>query len=946
MFLLVKKYYGMTIAVVLFALIVTSCSGGGNGGTTTTPSETGTEQSGSWSDPVTWGGSLPEAGAAVTIPVGRTVVLDIDTPPLTGLTIHGSLIFANQDINLTSDWVMVHGALRIGSETIPYTDKAVITLTGDNPAENSTTRGIMVSGGELELHGNAPETIHSKIDGHVQAGDSQINLLEANGWNEGDQIILAPTDYYGIAETEQFTLAAINGTELTLTDPVQNARWGLLQYVTSTGMALTPDGSVLAPAPIIEGDTPLQLDERAEVANLTRNIVIQGVDDALWQNDGFGAHLMIMDGINSVVHIDGVEFRRSGQAGVLARYPVHWHHASYDTSGNTLGDVNNHYLRNSSIHNSGNRCITIHATNGVQVQNNICFDILGHAIFFEDAVERRNVVENNVVMKVRNPTAGNALKLHDTNAEAFDNGSSGIWATNPDNTVRNNVLVDAQGFGLWMAFQNEPTGSSALVSMRPNRLRFGNFDGNTMHSNRSRGAMFDRFAINDAGNTTEGQYFSTSDEGANTTYPFDNLRPFTIKGWKLWKNQGSGNFWNRVFWPAYEEFISADSEGKFFSGSGSRGIIRRSLLIGTSLNNANDARSYPATAFATYHSAFDMRENVVVNFPAAAGLTSGVFASDDYYIRAIEKGHIRNPNNLFINSDPGFRSDAATDESMPFNFAQGFTTYVFSGAIWDPNGIWGVAGNWNVYNIPFLTHGANCTVFQNSGPGNHPGAASCDGTYYGIDQFVLDKGNAPADDSMAIHVTRFDDNNPDVVIDTWQVDGAAQGLALWHMRHFAAQPNGIYLLDFPGSTVPSDLATTIENMFGSTDTFVLGIRFSSSVEARVFISTYDYANYIQDGHAAANNGNSWPSKHNYEMVDSRQEVIDSSGETYWQDSDNNIVWIKVGLTHATLGDLVQIDSNPLGVDGVPVGSNDVYYLYNQTHLRIWSCGVTPPAPCN
>ena len=712
-----------------------------------------------WSDPATWGGSLPVAGENVTIPADKAIVLDISPPALAGLTIQGSLTFADQDINLSSDWIIVQGGLHIGSESSPYTSNAVITLTGDDPAENDTTRGIIVMGGmggELQLHGSAPATIWTKIDGHIAPNASQLTVLQAEGWKAGDQIILAPTDYYGVAQTEQLTLTAVSDTQLTLGSPVQNARWGLLQYVTSAGMALSPDTSVTPPS--TEGDTPMVLDQRAEVANLTRNIVIQSVDDTLWQSNGFGAHLMVMDGLNAIVRIDGVEFRRSGQAGILARYPVHWHRASYDAAGTLLGDVEGHYVRNSSIHDSANRCVTIHATNGVQFQNNICYDILGHAIFFEDAVERRNLIENNIVMRVRNPTAANALKLHDTNAQDFANGSSGIWAANPDNTIRNNVLLDAQGFGLWMAFPNAPSGPSAVVDMRPNRLRFGDFDGNTMHSNRSRGVMFDRFAIDDDGNTAEGQYFSSNDEGANTTYPFDNFRPFTITGWKLWKNQGSGNFWDRVFWPNFVAFVSADSEGKFFSGSGARGLITRSLLVGTSLNNANDTRNYPPTAFATYHSAFDMRENIVVNFPAVAGKTSGAFATDDYYIRGVEKGHIRNPNNLFINTVPGFRSDPATAENLPFNFAQGFTHYVFSGALWDPNGIWGTAGNWNVYNLPFLTHGATCTPIQNPGPENHPGASSCDGTYYGLDQFILDKGNAYYYDLMAIDVTRYVDN--------------------------------------------------------------------------------------------------------------------------------------------------------------------------------------------
>ena len=63
-------------------------------------------------------------------------------------------------------------------------------------------------------------------------------------------------------------------------------RWDLLQYATASGMSLTY-------TTVVAG-TPTVLDERAEVGNLTRNIVIQAPDDARWQNDKFGCHVMIM----------------------------------------------------------------------------------------------------------------------------------------------------------------------------------------------------------------------------------------------------------------------------------------------------------------------------------------------------------------------------------------------------------------------------------------------------------------------------------------------------------------------------------------------------------------------------------------------------------------------------------------------------------------------------
>lgn len=867
-----------------------------------------------WSDPNTWGGAVPVADDDVVIDVNMNVLLDVDTAALSSLTIHGSLQFDQQDLALTSDWIMVHGALLIGHPGQPHQHQATITLTGDDPLVNPTTRGLMVMGGQLRLHGVSPASTWTQIDQHIQANDTAIAVLDSTGWQAGDQIAIAPTDFFGVSETELLTIDQVNGNAIDLTSSVADFRWGLLQYPSPTGMSLSNSNLVTPPA--TEGNTPLVLDERAEVGNLTRNIVIQAPDDAAWQNDGLGAHVMIMS-LDSLVQVDGVEFQRVGQAGRLGRYPFHWHVLSYLPDGTELGDATGHYLRNSSIHDSSNRCVTIHGTNGVEVSNNICFDVLGHAIFFEDAVERRNLVTDNLVMKVRFPAPEDALKLHDINTQnGIVTGSSGIWVTNPDNTVTNNHLADAEGFGLWLAFPAGPLGSNPNVPIFPYRMEFGVFDGNTVHSNQFRGVMFDNVEVDDLGTVAALQYGSTADGQPS----FDQLQRFSINGWTLFKN-GDGNFWDRVIWPTFEEFVSADSSGKFFSGSGSEGLITRSLLVGSSLNDFSP-RPHPwmgpPTALATYHSAFDMRENIIVDFPFVEGQTSGAFATDDYYIRPVDKGQIRNANNLLVNSHPGYRSDAAVDENIAFNFAQGFTFYVFAGALWDPHGMWGTAENWSVYDQTFFTHGATCSTIMPASQN----AASCDGEYFGVDQFIIDQVNFPWDDLMEIDVDRLDEANPNAVVGNWQVDAAGVGAPLAHMRHFAARANGLFRLDFPSlATLPVDVAVSLTNMHQPDDFLVLGITFDGSLTAQVFASTHPYNHYITDGHAGAG---SWANKHDYLALNSRQAVIDSAGEAFWQDHANNVVWVKVNYAN-----LVQWTPP----DGEPFSDST---LYNEFHLRIWA----------
>ena len=70
------------------------------------------------------------------------VVLDVSPPALRSLTIDGKLSFANnRDLELTTEWIMLHGELEIGSETTPHTRKATITLTNNVPGEDIHDNG-------------------------------------------------------------------------------------------------------------------------------------------------------------------------------------------------------------------------------------------------------------------------------------------------------------------------------------------------------------------------------------------------------------------------------------------------------------------------------------------------------------------------------------------------------------------------------------------------------------------------------------------------------------------------------------------------------------------------------------------------------------------------------------------------------------------------------------
>src|SRR5688572_8503328 len=148
-----------------------------------------------WSDPATWpNNAVPAAGEQVSIAAGQEVVLDVSPPALGGITINGKLRFADEsDLELSTEWIMVHGELQIGTEANPFTHKATITLTDNVKGEQLMgmgDRGIMLSGGTLNLHGNRSNA-WTKLASTANAGATSIEVLNADQWQVGDTIVLA-----------------------------------------------------------------------------------------------------------------------------------------------------------------------------------------------------------------------------------------------------------------------------------------------------------------------------------------------------------------------------------------------------------------------------------------------------------------------------------------------------------------------------------------------------------------------------------------------------------------------------------------------------------------------------------------------------------------------------------------------------------------------------------
>ena len=207
-------------SLLFLSLLVPAFLGLGGYAVLKAQQKTSTASAKRWSDAATWPDKkVPGKDAAVTIEKDMNVVLDVTPPPLRSLTINGKLSFAdNKDLELTTEWVMVHGELEIGTEARPHTRKATITLTdnvkdedmsGIGGTNDRSDRGIMMMGGTLNLHGTEKNS-WTKLAKTAAAGSNTIEVLNAGDWRKGDVIVLASTDF-DPHQAERRTIAAIRG---------------------------------------------------------------------------------------------------------------------------------------------------------------------------------------------------------------------------------------------------------------------------------------------------------------------------------------------------------------------------------------------------------------------------------------------------------------------------------------------------------------------------------------------------------------------------------------------------------------------------------------------------------------------------------------------------------------------------------------------------------------
>jgi cell migration-inducing and hyaluronan-binding protein len=424
----------------------------------------------------------------------------------------------------------------------------------------------MLMGGTLNLHGDRTNT-WTKLARTAEAGSNSIEVLNAAGWRVGDEIVLASTDF-NPRQAERRTISAIRGNTITLDNKLEFMHFGKITF---------------------------DVDERGEVGLLTRNIKLQASADA--EQSFYGGHVMAM--VTSKMFVEGVEFNRMGQNLTLARYPIHWH---------LIGDAKGQYIRNAGIHDTYNRCVTVHGTHNLQVENNVTYNTVGHCFFLEDGIENGNQFVHNLAIQTKCHTSKPCVPTNlaasgeprmGTNGQQSkdvllpsDNTVASYWITNPDNTFRDNVAAGSDSNGFWMSLPEHPNGkfegTEASAKTWPRRTPFREFKGNVSHSNYD-AFMFDR---NIAVNNTFGVTGSSHTGLENPADPNSKALESVFENLIAYKNR-NGAIWGRGEMHVFRNVKLADNAIGYTHASGAFGRyaftsqVVDSLFVGETENIGN-----------------------------------------------------------------------------------------------------------------------------------------------------------------------------------------------------------------------------------------------------------------------------------------------------------------------------------------------------------------------
>eukprot|EP01133_Synstelium_polycarpum_P013899 gene13899-16398_t len=411
-----------------------------------------------WHDATIWpGGIVPSPSSSITLPNNTRVLVSscslvkdavysrIYVPPTS------ELVFNDVDMTLHVQDLYIEGKLWMGSAKCRLNAHIEIIFHGaktttDTLAKFLGSKGIAVSSaGFATMQGKQFAATWTRLAATAHPDEYVIYLMDDVNWEVGQSIVITTSRWFDewTPENEVLEIAAIQGRAVQLKTPIKFLHYAGTEY-------------------------------QAEVALLSRRIVLRGADDSV--ANSFGGHVIA----TGASQFAGLQLIRMGQRNMRARYPLHFHLAGHQPTS---------FITDCSVSESYYRCYTIHGTHDLLVSRNVAYNVNGHCYYIEDGIEENNTISYNIAAYVHTiglPAAGGGqggeeFDESDDLRQPADAAAAGFYITNAYNRIFGNA---ASGGWASYSFPNlpKPIGNSKNVDMSPESRPNLEFDGNSAHS--------------------------------------------------------------------------------------------------------------------------------------------------------------------------------------------------------------------------------------------------------------------------------------------------------------------------------------------------------------------------------------------------------------------------------------------------------------------------------
>src|SRR5690606_23781667 len=236
------------------------------------------------------------------------------------------------------------------------------------------------------------------------------------------------------------------------------------------------------------------------------------------------------------------------------------------------------------------RCVTVHGTHNLRVENNVTYNNVGHCFFLEDGIETGNRFVKNLAIQTKchtskpcvptNLAAAGEMENYDGRQAVRQNGQqsadvllpsdntvASFWITNPSNHFVGNVAAGSDANGFWLSLPEHPNGQFLGTEISeatwPRRTPIGEFKDDVAHSNYD-GFMFDR---NIADDNTFGVTGSSHMPKENPADPNSRTLESVFENLTSYKNR-NGGIWGRGEMHVFKNAKLADNAMGFTHAAG------------------------------------------------------------------------------------------------------------------------------------------------------------------------------------------------------------------------------------------------------------------------------------------------------------------------------------------------------------------------------------------